>query len=211
MRDVTAIGSSGAQRPPGPRPPGPRRVHLTGASGSGTTTLGRALASRLGLAHLDTDDFYWQPTDPPYQTKRPMPDRLARLEAALDAAATAQGGWVLSGSLVGWGDPLMPRFQTVVFLAVPTAERLRRIELRERMRYGDAIEPGGSRHAESQAFLRWAAQYDDGDHTMRSRARHDLWLKHVPCPVARFEDLDPVERRLERLLAFWGLPIEVGA
>ena len=57
------------------------------SSGSGTTTLGRALAGRLALAHFDTDDFYWLPTDPPYQAARPMPDRLQRLEAALDAGA----------------------------------------------------------------------------------------------------------------------------
>jgi hypothetical protein len=129
-----------------------------------------------------------------------MPDRLARLEAALDETED----WVLSGSLAGWGDPLMPRFETVVFLAVPTAERLRRLEARERARYGSAIDPGGALHAQSQAFLRWAAAYDEGDHTIRSRARHDLWLKHVPCPVVQLEDLDPVERRLQRLLAMWG-------
>lgn len=189
-------------QPARPHATAPRRLHLTGAAGSGTTTLGRALADRLGLRHLDTDDFYWLPTDPPYQAARPMPERLARLESALDAAEGT--GWVLSGSLAGWGDPLMRRFQTVIFLAVPTPERLRRLEARERARYGAAIDPGGPRHAESQAFLRWAAQYDDGDHTMRSRARHDLWLKQMPCPVVRLEDLDSVERRLERLLALWG-------
>lgn len=187
--------------PAQPNATAPRRLHLTGAAGSGTSTLGRALSDRLGLAHLDTDDFYWLPTDPPYQAARPMPERLARLEATLDK----QKGWVLSGSLAGWGDPLMRRFQTVIFLAVPTPERLRRLEARERARYGAAVDPGGPMHAHSQAFLRWAAEYDDGDHTMRSRARHDLWLKHVPCPVVRLEDLDPVERRLQRLLALWGL------
>jgi len=54
-----------------------RIVHITGASGSGTTTLGRALAERLGWMHLDTDDFYWLPTDPPYREKRPAETRLA--------------------------------------------------------------------------------------------------------------------------------------
>jgi predicted kinase len=34
-----------------------RRLHLLGASGSGTTTLGRALAQRLGCPHFDTDDW----------------------------------------------------------------------------------------------------------------------------------------------------------
>jgi adenylate kinase family enzyme len=34
------------------------RVHILGASGSGTTTLGMALSARFGYAQLDTDDFY---------------------------------------------------------------------------------------------------------------------------------------------------------
>ena len=87
----------------------------------------------------------------------------------------------------------------MVFLAVPTPERLRRLEARERARYGAAILPSGAMHTQSQAFLRWAAAYDEGDHTMRSRSRHELWLEHVPCPVVRLDDLDSVERRLERL------------
>jgi adenylate kinase family enzyme len=42
------------------------RVHIVGASGSGTTTLGKALAARAGCAHLDTDEFFWMPTEPPF-------------------------------------------------------------------------------------------------------------------------------------------------
>ena len=33
------------------------RLHTLGASGSGTTTLGRALAERLQCPHFDTDDY----------------------------------------------------------------------------------------------------------------------------------------------------------
>ena len=53
-----------------------RRIHLMGASGSGVTTLGRALAGRLALPHHDSDDYFWLPTAPPYQTTRPAADRL---------------------------------------------------------------------------------------------------------------------------------------
>ena len=39
-----------------------QRIHILGASGSGTTTLGRALAERLQCRHFDTDDYFWLPT-----------------------------------------------------------------------------------------------------------------------------------------------------
>ena len=37
-------------------------IHIYGASGSGTSTLGRALADALGLVLMDSDDYFWQPT-----------------------------------------------------------------------------------------------------------------------------------------------------
>lgn len=46
-----------------------RRINIVGAPGSGTTTLGRALATQLGFVFADADDFYWKPTTPPFQEK----------------------------------------------------------------------------------------------------------------------------------------------
>ncbi len=81
----------------------PRRIHIFGASGSGTTTLASRLAVRHGHRHPDTDEFFWLPTDPPYREKRPREARLALLRRALGETPS----WVLSGSLCGWGDPLV--------------------------------------------------------------------------------------------------------
>ena len=53
-----------------------RRIHMTGASGSGVTSLGRALGAALALPHHDTDDYLWAPTTPPYRELRPAADRL---------------------------------------------------------------------------------------------------------------------------------------
>jgi hypothetical protein len=44
-----------------------RRIHIVGASGSGTTSLASAIAAQCGHRHLDTDDFFWMPTSPPYR------------------------------------------------------------------------------------------------------------------------------------------------
>lgn len=38
-----------------------KRIHILGASGVGTSTLGKALADKLNYCHLDTDDYYWLP------------------------------------------------------------------------------------------------------------------------------------------------------
>jgi adenylate kinase family enzyme len=175
------------------------RIHILGASGSGTTTLAMALARRHRLDHLDTDDFFWQPTDPPFSIKRPADERLALLAAALDAAAS---GWVLSGSLAGWGDPLIARFDLVVFLFVEPAIRLARLNERERRRYGDAIAPGGPMHETHVAFMRWSAAYDSAGMEMRSRALHEAWLARLPGAVLRLDGAQPIETLVERVERF---------
>ena len=153
----------------------PARIHVLGASGSGTTSIGALLSAKHGHRHVDTDDFYWLPTDPPFQEARPPGERLTLLRSALDESSS----WVLSGSLCGWGDPLISEFDLVMFLVVPTEVRLARLRAREMARYGrEAVAPGGLLHATHVAFLNWAERYDTGDLEVRSRARHEAWLSN---------------------------------
>ena len=171
-------------------------IHIFGASGSGTTTLGRAIADRTGYRFLDSDDYLWLPTDPQYTTKRPTEERLALLERDIDAS----DGAVVSGSLVGWGDPLMPRFTLAVRLTVPHDVRMARLERRELARYADRILPGGDMYQIHRDFLQWAAGYDDGPATMRSRAMHDLWQQKLTCPLLTLDGTRPVEELVEEVL-----------
>jgi adenylate kinase family enzyme len=116
-----------------------QRIHILGASGSGTTTLGRALAARLQYPHCDTDNYFWVPTDPPYTKQRERPERQRLLMDDL----TAHDAWVLSGSLCGWGDVAIPLFELVVFLSIPSEVRMARLHRREHARFGERILPGG--------------------------------------------------------------------
>lgn len=115
-------------------------IYLYGPSGAGTTTLGRTLAAELGWRHMDTDDYFWKPTDPPYTVKRPIERRLELMEKELDREAV---GTVLSGALDGWGDPLIPRFSLAVRLEVEQSVRLERLRARELAAFGERILPGG--------------------------------------------------------------------
>ena len=176
----------------------PNRIHIVGASGSGTTSLASAIATGYGHRHLDTDDFFWMPTSPPYREKRPREERLALLRQAL----LEPGSWALSGSLCGWGDPLIPEFELVVFLAVPTPVRLMRLRAREIERYGqDAVRPGGELHTPHVEFLAWAGCYDTGGLEMRSRALHEAWLAILPCAIVRLEGDLSVAEQLVRIEA----------
>jgi len=151
---------------------------ITGAAGSGTSTLGRALAREIGAAAIEADDHFWIASDPPFQTKRAPGERLESVLAEMQRHPRA----VLAGSVVGWGAEVEDGFSLMVFLAVPTALRLARLEQRELERFGKV----------DAAFLEWASQYDEGRLPGRSRALHEEWLSGRSCPKLRIEGGVPV-------------------
>lgn len=178
------------------------RVYITGAAGSGTSFLGRALAERLGVAHLDTDNFFWAPTDPPYTEKRPVEDRLELIRAA--QAAGAQGdkaGWVLSGSADGWGESVIDGADLIVFLLTPPPVRLARIRRREAEKFGDRVKTGGDMAENHRAFLNWAISYDEPYFRGRSLQRHRDWLAGRHEPVLELSGTLPTEDMLAQCLA----------
>lgn len=170
-------------------------IHVFGASGSGTTTLGTALSTALGLRLMDTDDYYWLPTDPCFTQSRPPQERLALMRQHLEECA----GAVLSGSIVGWGDPLIPPLTLAVRLVTPTEVRLQRLKEREYRRFGERIRPGGDMYAEHLEFLQWAAQYDTADEPTRSSAMHNRWQQTLGCPLLLLDGTRPVEELTARV------------
>jgi hypothetical protein len=170
------------------------RLHITGASGSGTTTLARAVASAWSAPHAEVDDYFWLPTDPPFTHKRPEPDRVPLMRQVF----LPRESWVLSGSLVGWGNDVVAACDAVVFVTLEPAERLRRLEAREQVRRG------GRPHDEDawEAFTTWAAGYDDPTFDGRSRVMHEQWLAALTCPVLRVNSARPVDELRDQVLAW---------
>ena len=85
-------------------------IHIVGASGAGTTTLGQALEKEHGYTWLDTDGYFWEKTDPPFVRSLPHEERVKRLSTAIAENPKC----VISGSLCGWGDVFIPQFDVWV-------------------------------------------------------------------------------------------------
>lgn len=145
--------------------------------------------------HLDTDDFFWLPTDPPFTTVRERGERLSLLTAATERNAKC----VVSGSLSGWGDALIPRFDLVIYVDTTTKVRLERLEKREFERFGERIMPGGDMYDEHIAFMKWAGEYDGGGLEMRSRAMHTEWLAKLACRRVTVDGRIPAAQTAERI------------
>ena len=149
------------------------RVHITGASGAGTSALGKAFSEATGAEWLDLDHFYWLPTSPPFQLKRPKAERLALLVGQIHESTDV----VVSGSLIQWGREVEDGWDLIVFLTAPTLVRIGRLRARDMARYG-SVNP---------AFLVWAERYDDPDFTGRSRALHERWLAQRSSRILRVD------------------------
>lgn len=177
-----------------------RVVHILGASGSGTTTLGRALSDAYGYHQLDSDDYFWLPTEIPYTVKRGREERVRLMREAIEPHEKC----VITGSLCGWGDPLIPLFGLIVRVVTPTEVRLARLQEREYAKFGGRIREGGDMFQAHLEFLQWAADYDAGGLDMRSRAAHDAWLAQpqIRCPVAEADGTRPLPELLAALAPF---------
>jgi len=163
------------------------RVLITGAAGSGTSTLARELGSILSASVLEADDYFWLPTSPPFTHKRDPQERLSLILRDLDRVSNV----VIAGSIVDWGLELENSVSMIVFLTVPAAIRVERLRRREQLLFG-RINP---------AFLEWAAQYDEGHLPGRSRMKHERWLAQRRAPILRIDGDVSIEQAARAVAA----------
>lgn len=162
-------------------------ILITGAAGSGTSTLAEAVSDATQSQFLEADEYLWYQSNPPYQHKRDEFERTAGLLKDLRARQHS----VVAGSLVGWGQELEDAFDLVVFLYLPSEIRIARLKKREERLFGKA----------NPEFLAWAAQYETGTAGGRSLERHRQWLKLRKCPVIYLEGDLSTEVQLQRVFA----------
>jgi AAA domain len=162
------------------------RILITGASGAGTSTLGRGLAKEVGIPHFDADDYFWLPTDPPYVERRESADRLALLLRDLSPHRDA----AISGAIGGWGAALEDSLGLIVFLYADVAVRIERLRRREIARCGKV----------NAAFLKWAGEYDTGPSEGRSLANQCAWLSTRKCPVLELSGEDALGNLVDTVL-----------
>ncbi len=171
-------------------------IHIFGASGSGTTTLGKKICEELGYELMDTDDYFWMPTEPKFTLKRPPKERIERMKKDIDKSENV----VISGSLTDWGDALIPYFTLAIRIEMDQGIRIERLEKREVERYGSRMEPGGDMHQQHIDFVEWAKSYDNGGMDIRSKAKHDEWQKLISCKILYLDGEDELEDKFAKVL-----------
>lgn len=162
------------------------RIYVTGAPCAGVTRLGRALAQRRDLAHVDVDDFGWDRMDPSFpRDRQKCIDRIRR--------SLPSDRWVLTGPVEGWGDVLLAGVDLIGFVVAPTSVRLQRLVARDRDRHGDL-------HEAHMAAYRRASRYDDPTFRGPNRLGQEQWLLARDAPVVRLDGTLPTDDAADRLL-----------
>lgn len=143
------------------------KIYIMGPSGAGTTTLGKELSKRLKIPHFDSDDLFWEKTDPPFTTQRGIEDLHEKTHKLFSLES-----FILTGDVLNWGldkNLLLNAFTHTVYLYIPWDVRELRIREREHKRFGDRISPNGDMYKTHEAFIEWASHYDDGRRVGRNR------------------------------------------
>lgn len=172
------------------------KILLFGASGSGTTTLGKKIEKRLHFKHLDVDDYYWKKTIPPYQEKIPLIERNEHLKKDLYAFDNV----VVSGSMVSWGKEWETTFDLAIFIRLENKERMKRLKNREIERYGAQLVTNQNIQQNSNAFLQWANQYENPNFEGRSFKTHMLWIERLTCEVLELDGSEKLSNNVNRIV-----------
>ncbi|WP_185290168.1 AAA family ATPase [Chryseobacterium lactis] len=173
------------------------RIHIFGASGSGVTTLGKALSEQLNIDYFDSDDFFWLKTEPPF-TEKQSPE--IRNQEASDILHHTRN-WIFGGSMIHWGENIFPAFDLVVFLYLPPEIRLERLRAREYERYGDEIIINPERAEKSEEFMNWAKDYDyDTGIANRTLNAHREWISKINVPFIDLSGDYELNQKMEIIL-----------
>jgi adenylate kinase family enzyme len=169
-----------------------RRISVGGTSGAGKTTVGRAVAERLGLRFVELDALChganWEEA----------PDDVfrARVEQAI---ADAPEGWVIDGNYGRkLSDLVLERADTLVWLDLPLHVCLRRLWRRTWSRILRREELwNGNRESIRTAFFSRDSLF------VWAITSHQRRLRTLPERLARVRHLELVRLRSQREVERW--------
>lgn len=178
-----------------------RGIILFGGMGVGDTTLGKAVAEKLGWPHFDLDSYIWRWDTPlPFTQTRPRNEKVAMLTKDI----SHHPHFVMSGSMWSFRKAFESYFDLAVFLTAPAEVRAERIQKRELARWGARVLPGGDMYESEGSihkdYMACVRSYDEGPEELFSRAQHEAWVRELPCPVLRLDGTRSIEENAERVI-----------
>ena len=170
-------------------------IVIFGASGAGSTTLGKDVARRLNYKYLDIDDYLWcWKTKIPYTATRSPEKRTSDLINDIKKHPE----FVLAGTIFSNQELFNPLFDLAVFITTPAEVCAERVRARELFRWGERVLPGGDMyksnrfHGDVNDYIANAQKYETADVSKFGRKLHELWISKLPCPILRLDGMKSI-------------------
>lgn len=162
---------------------------MCGLNGCGKSTLGRALAQKIGFHFIDNEELFFtrNAADEPYQNPRSR----AEVEKLLMEEVRKHGDFVLAAVRGDYGKEILPLYRYAVLIEVPKEIRLRRVRDRSFQKFGGRMKPGGDLYESEEVFFQTVAA--------RPEDYAESWARTLSCPVVVVDGTRPVEENVERL------------
>ena len=165
-------------------------ILVMGLNGCGKSTLGRALAERLGYRFMDAEDYYFPAgQDNPYAVSRTREEALSLLRADVRRYPR----FVYASVFGPRDEDIEVRCALAVVLRAPTDVRLRRVEERGIARFGDRVREGGDMYEQERRFHAFAAR--------RSEEDVEAHVSRLSCPTLRLDAARPIEENMGIILS----------
>jgi shikimate kinase len=198
-------------------------IIIFGASGAGSTTLGKEVAKRLNIQHFDIDDYLWRwDTEIPLTVTRSPQERTTRLMNAIrkrpcrflltssrpiSQSIKNYSNFVISGTIFNDRELFEPLLDLAVFVSTPAIVCAERVHAREHARWGERVRPGGDMykvtrfHGDFDDYLENARRYETADVSKFSRKFHEQWMANLPCPTLCVDGIIDVCENADKILA----------
>ncbi len=166
-------------------------ILICGLNGSGKSTVGKALARRIGYRLIDVEDLYFPKDDTNYKYGKPRGKE--EVISILNAMIEENSQFVFAAVKGDYGEKLIEAIDLAIVIDVPKEIRLKRVYDRSYEKYKDRILPGGDLYEKENAFFSAVESRPDNFVTE--------WLeKTANCPVINIDGTLPVEKNVNYLV-----------
>lgn len=120
-------------------------IQICGLNGCGKSTLGRALAERIGFHFIDNENLYFSRTntDEPYMN----PKSRADVERLLMEEVSKFPDFIFAAVKGDYGTDIIPMYDYIVMIEVPLNVRSHRVRNRSFQKFGNRMLIGGDLHS----------------------------------------------------------------
>ena len=165
-------------------------IQICGLNGCGKSTLGKALAEKIGFHFIDSENLYFSRTN----TDEPYTNAKSRIEVErlLMEEVSKHPDFVFSAVKGDYGKDIVPMYNYVVVIEVPKKIRLQRVRNRSFQKFGSRMLMGGDLHNQEEAFFKMVDS--------RQEDYIENWLHGLNCPIIRVDGTKPIEENVAYII-----------